>query len=82
MSPQAARTGRPLPRLESPASRALHAVLDAVRQQRSSYLRLRVVAVRFLKWVWLWKMQHAVADMLFAVRPQWSCKTRLSGVLT
>jgi hypothetical protein len=47
MSPQAGRQ-RALPRLESPASRALHAVLDAVRQQRSSYLRLRVVMVRVL----------------------------------
>lgn len=47
MSPQAGRQ-RALPRLDAPASRALHAVLDAVRQQRSSYLRLRVVMVRAL----------------------------------
>lgn len=48
MSPQAGRQ-RALPRLDAPASRALHAVLDAVRQQRSSYLRLRVVMVRVLE---------------------------------
>jgi hypothetical protein len=47
MSAQAGRQ-RALPRLDSPTSRALHAVLDAVRQQRSSYLRLRVVMVRLL----------------------------------
>lgn len=46
MSPQAARV-RLLPQLESPASKALHAIVDAVRQQRSAYLRLRVVVVRF-----------------------------------
>ena len=48
MSPRAGRQ-RALPRLDAPASRALHAVLDAVRQQRSSYLRLRVVMVRVLE---------------------------------
>jgi protein transport protein SEC24 len=33
----------PLPRLRTPASRALHALLQAVRRQRGAYLRLRVV---------------------------------------
>jgi hypothetical protein len=32
-----------LPRLESPLSRALHAVLDAVRQERASFMRLRIL---------------------------------------
>jgi protein transport protein SEC24 len=33
----------PLPCLRTPASRALHALLQAVRRQRGAYLRLRVV---------------------------------------
>jgi len=40
-----AGTARLLPRLDTPASCALHATLDSIRQQRSAYLRLRVVKV-------------------------------------
>lgn len=42
-----ARAGRArlLPRLDTPASYALHATLDSIRQQRSAYLRLRIVKV-------------------------------------
>lgn len=36
---------RHLARLGTRESRLLHAVLDSIRQQRASYLRLRVVVV-------------------------------------
>ena len=36
---------RELPRLDTRESRLLHAILDAIRQQRACYLRLRVVVV-------------------------------------
>ena len=47
VSPSAGRP-RGLPRLENAASKALHNILDAVRQERSSYLHLRVIKARLL----------------------------------
>lgn len=42
-SPDALNPAAPLPQLRTRESRALHALLDAVRKQRGNFLRLRVV---------------------------------------